>query len=53
LKSGKRLTRLLDAANLLTERFQTTTRNDPLEHAIALLLRAAETRARAEDRVTT
>ena len=44
---------ILDAADLLAERFQTTTRNDPLEHAIALLLGAAETRARAGDRVTT
>ena len=51
LKSGRRLTSLLDAADLLAERFQTVRRNDPLEHAIRLLLRAAETGTRA-DRLT-
>ena len=53
LKSGQRLTTLLDAANLLAERFQTVRRYDPLEHAIELLLRAAETGTRADREAAT
>ena len=53
LKSGQRLATLLDAANLLAERFQTVRRNDPLEHAIRLLLRAAETGAREDRKAAT
>jgi hypothetical protein len=47
LKSGQRLTTLHDAAELITRRFGTVTRDTPLEHAIGLLLRAAETGTRA------
>ncbi len=48
LKSGERLATLLDTADLLSSRFQGVIRHDPLEHAITLLLRAAETGTRAD-----
>jgi hypothetical protein len=53
LKSGRRLTTLLDATDLLAEQFQTATRNDLLEYAIGLLLRAAETGTLADRRAAT
>ncbi len=48
LKSGERLATLLDTADLLSSRFQGVIRHDPLEHAMTLLLRAAETGTRAD-----
>jgi hypothetical protein len=48
LKSGKHLTTLLGAADLFARRFQSATRNAPLEHAIRLLLRTAETGTRKD-----
>ena len=53
LKSGRRLVRLLDAADLLAEGFQTVRRYDPLEYAIELLLRAAETGTPADRKAAT
>ena len=44
LKSGRQLRTLGDAADLILDRFGSTIRSDPLEYAIELLLRAAETR---------
>jgi hypothetical protein len=43
LKTGGRLVTLYDAAELLADRFDTVRRDEPLEHAVELLLRAAET----------
>jgi hypothetical protein len=42
------LVTLLDAANLLAERFDTVRRDEALEHALELLLRAAETGRRRD-----
>ena len=53
LRSGQRLLTLLDAADLLAEWFQNATRDDPLEHAVELLLRAAETGTRADREAAT
>jgi hypothetical protein len=44
LKTGERLRTLHDAAELITRRFGSVTKSAPLEHAIGLLLRAAEIR---------
>jgi hypothetical protein len=48
LKSGKHLTTLLGAADLIAGWFQTAMRDHPLEHTIRLLLRAAETGTRKD-----
>jgi hypothetical protein len=48
VKSGERLATLLEAADILSSRFQGVIRYGPLEHAITLLLRAAETGTRAD-----
>ena len=53
LKSGERLRTLHDAAELTTRRFGTVTRDAPLKHAIWLMLRAAETGARADRKAAT
>ena len=51
LKSSERLRTLHDAAETIARRFGSVRRDAPLEHAIRLLLRAAETGTRA-DRLT-
>jgi hypothetical protein len=38
---------------LIAGRFQTATRDDPLEHAITLVIRAAETGTRADRKAAT
>ena len=43
LRDGTTLTTLAAAGNCLTARFASITRSAPLEHAIALLMLAAET----------
>jgi hypothetical protein len=53
LKSGERLKTLHDAAELITRRFGSATKSAPLEHAISLLLRAAETCTRADRKAAT
>ena len=53
LKTDERLRTLHDAADLITRRFGTMTRSAPLEHAIGLLLRAAETGTRADRKAAT
>ena len=47
LKTGERLCTLHDATELITRRFGSVTKSAPLEHAIGLLLRAAQTEAPA------
>ena len=53
LKTGERLRMLHDAADLITHRFGSVTKSAPLEHAIVLLLRAAETGTRADRKAAT
>jgi hypothetical protein len=53
LKSGEQLRTLHDAAELFTHRFGSVTKSAPLEHAIGLLLRAAETGTRADRKAAT
>ena len=53
LKSGERLRTLHDAAELITRRFGSVTKPAPLEHAIVLLLRAAETGTQADRKAAT
>ena len=48
LKTGERLRTLHDAAELITRRFDSVTNSALLEHAIGLLLRAAETGTQAD-----
>ena len=52
LKTGERL-RTLHDAELITRRFGSVTKSAPLEHAIGLLLRAAETGTRADRKAAT
>ena len=44
LKSGRQLHTLGDAADLLVDKFASTTKSAPLEHVITLLMRAAGSR---------
>jgi len=53
LKTGERLRTLHDAAELFTRRFGSVTKSAPLEHAIGLMLRAAETGTRADRKAAT
>jgi hypothetical protein len=53
LKSGERLLALHDAAYLFTRIFGSVTKSAPLEHAIRLLHRAAETGTRADRKTAT
>jgi hypothetical protein len=53
LKTGERLHMLHDAADLITRRFGSVTKSAPLEHAIVLLLGAAETGTRADRKAAT
>jgi hypothetical protein len=53
LKTGERLRTLHDAAELITRRFGSVTKSALLEHAIGLLLRAAETGTRADRKTAT
>jgi hypothetical protein len=52
LKTVERL-RTLHDAELITRRFGSVTKSAPLEHAIGLLLRAAETGTRADRKAAT
>ena len=53
LKTGERLRTLHDAAELITRRFGSVTKSAPLEDAIGLLLRAAETGTEADRKAAT
>jgi hypothetical protein len=53
LKSGERLRTLHDAAEIITRRFGTVTRDAPLEHAIRLMHRAAQTGTKADRKAAT
>src|SRR5829696_5260948 len=53
LKTGERLRTLHDAAELFMRRFQSVLSSAPPEHAIGLLLRAAETGTRADRKAAT
>lgn len=53
LKGGRRLRTLWDAAELITRRFGNVTQDAVLEHAIVLLLRAAETGTQADRKAAT
>jgi hypothetical protein len=53
LKTGERLRMLHDAADLITRRFGSVTKSAPLEHAIVLLLGAAEIGTRADRKAAT
>ena len=53
LKTGERLRTLHDAAELISRRFGSVTKSALLEHAISLLLRAAETGTRADRKAAT
>jgi hypothetical protein len=48
LKTGKQLRTLNDAASLISKHFGSVTHSAPLEHAVTLLLWAAETGTRAD-----
>jgi len=53
LKDGRELLTLADAADLLGTEFSAVTRSASLEHAIALLIQAAETGRPVERRAAT
>ena len=53
LKTGERLRTLHDAAERITRRFSSVAKSAPLEHAIGLLLRAAETGTQADRKAAT
>ena len=53
LKSGERLRTLHDAAEQFTRQFGSVPKSALLEHAIGLLLRAAETGTRADRKAAT
>ena len=53
LKTGERLRTLHNAAELITRRLGSVTKSAPLEYAIGLLLRAAETGTEADRKAAT
>ena len=53
LKTGERLRTLHDATELISRRFGSVTSSALLEHAIGLLLRAAEIGTRADRKAAT